>query len=81
MLGEEVERPGWDQAGLYKPANLSLYFEDQEARLVAVEPSLSLAQALTLPGHLVKGGTPAFIVLARGGEFAGKFLAKYTLVN
>ena len=36
MLGEGVERPGWDLEGRFTPANLQLYFENKSQELVKV---------------------------------------------
>ena len=36
MLGEGVERPGWDLEGRFTPDNLQLYFENKSQELVKV---------------------------------------------
>ena len=36
MLGEGVERPGWDVEARFTPANLQIYFENKSQELVQV---------------------------------------------
>ena len=36
MLGEGVERPGWDVEARFTPANLQIYFENKSQELVKV---------------------------------------------
>ena len=36
MLGETVERPGWDLEGRFTPDNVQLYFENKSQELVKV---------------------------------------------
>ena len=36
MLGEGVERPGWDLEGRFTPDNVQLYFENKSQELVKV---------------------------------------------
>jgi hypothetical protein len=62
-----------------------LFYEDatrsdkSKARLVRVDVGATLKQILSDPRYMVMGGTPGFIVLAEGSEFAGDFLKKYEL--
>jgi len=81
MLGEGVERPGWDQQASFLPSTVLLYFEDSQQRLVEVQGGDTLLQAITRRGFMVKGGVPAFMVLVRGSPFTRDFLAKYTIVK
>ena len=81
MLGEGVERPGWDQGARFLPSSVLLYFEDSQQRLVEVQAEDTLLQAITRKGFVVKGGVLAFMVLVRGAPFTTDFLAKYTIVK
>ena len=36
MLGEGVERPGWDLEGRFTPSSVQLYFENKAEELVKV---------------------------------------------
>ena len=96
MLGEGVERPGWDLEGRFTPDNVQIYFENKTEELVKVKlfylslikyafPLIqvnyasTLAEAVCKRGFLLKGGTPAFIVLVKDAKFTDDFLSKYTI--
>jgi len=79
MLGETVERPGWDLEGRFTPDNVQLYFENKSQELVKVNHLSTLAEAVCKSGFLLKGGTPAFIVLVKNAKFTNDFLSKYTI--
>jgi len=79
MLGEEAERPGWDLEGRFIPSNIQLYFEDKSQELVQVKLEATLGKAVCKRGFLLKGGTPAFIVLVKNADFTHDFLSKYTI--
>merc|ERR1711971_145023 len=79
MLGEGVERPGWDVEARFTPANLQIYFENKSQELVKVSHVSTLAEAVYKSGFLLKGGTPAFIVLVKNAKFTNDFLSKYTI--
>ena len=44
-----------------------------------VKLEASLGEAVCKRGFLLKGGTPAFIVLVKNAEFTHDFLSKYTI--
>ena len=46
-----------------------------------VKLEASLGEAVCKRGFLLKGGTPAFIVLVKDAEFTNDFLSKYTIRN
>lgn len=72
------EQPPWDAKGDYKTDNLKLYFEDTDAmKLIEIDVSSTLGEAVRNKRYKVHGGTPAFIVLAQGNEFQKDFLSKY----
>ena len=108
MLGEGVERPGWDLEGRFTPSSVQLYFENKAEELVKVtlmsQPQsdstlldnilycilntsilhqvnheTTLSEAVSKKGFLLKGGTPAFIVLVKDAKFTNDFLSKYTI--
>lgn len=79
MLGEGVERPGWDLEARFTPDNVHLYFENKSQELVKVNHASTLAEAVCKRGFLLKGGTPAFIVLVKNAKFTNDFLSKYTI--
>merc|ERR1712228_672239 len=74
MLGEEAERPGWDLEGRFIPSNIQLYFENKAEELVKVNHETTLSEAVSKKGFLLKGGTPAFIVLVKDAKFTNDFL-------
>jgi len=81
MFGPDTERPGWDQGGRYTPPQLQLFFEDKDQQLVRLGHDCSLATAVTTKGFLLKGGTPAFIILVKECKFTTDFLSKYTVIR
>lgn len=81
MFDPDTERPGWDQGGRYSPASVDVFFEDREQQLVRLSQDCSLATAVTRKGFVLKGGTPAFIVLVRDCKFTTDFLSKYTVIS
>lgn len=74
MFGEQL--PPWDTEKKYKPANLELYFEDEQmGDLFLVDPVCSLRQVLSHPRYVVKAGNPRIIILVRGSLFCKEFLS------
>jgi len=71
------ESPPWDPQGRYTSTSVALYFEDEEERLQEVGADMTLCQALTRKGYVVKAGTPAFIALVKGSKAHSDFLNKY----
>jgi len=75
MFGDQP--PPWDSQARYKPSSLGIYFEDATEKLQEVTKEMTLSQALTRKGYLVKAGTPAFIVFVKRSEAHMDFLRKY----
>ena len=50
-----------------------------EFPLIQVSHVSTLAEAVCKRGFLLKGGTPAFIVLVKNAKFTNDFLSKYTI--
>lgn len=75
MFGDQS--PPWDPQSRYKPSCLGIYFEDMEEKLQEISPDMTLMQALTRKGYLVKAGTPAFIIMVKGSKAQVDFLKKY----
>ena len=46
---------------------------------IQVNYGSTLAEAVCKRGFLLKGGTPAFIVLVKDAKFTNDFLSKYTI--
>ncbi|KAJ1910814.1 HSP70/90 co-chaperone [Tieghemiomyces parasiticus] len=72
----------WDPEHRYNPENVELFFEyfatpNASPKLLKVGQNLSLGKVLSNPRYTVVNGIPAFIVLAKTGEFREKFLAQY----
>ncbi|XP_069795021.1 LOW QUALITY PROTEIN: tetratricopeptide repeat protein 4 [Narcine bancroftii] len=73
MFGENL--PPWDTEKKYEPANLKLYFEDEQAGdLFLVDPLCTLRQLLSHPRYVVKAGNPRILILVGGSSFCEDFL-------
>lgn len=69
------ETPSWDLEHKYCPANLEVYFEDEDrAELYRVPPRSTLLQVLQHPRYFVKALTPAFLVLVGSSPFCKNYL-------
>ncbi|KAM7324601.1 hypothetical protein ACRRTK_016906 [Alexandromys fortis] len=69
------EAPCWDSEQKYHPANLEVYFEDEErAELYQVSPGSTLLQVLQHPRYSVKALTPAFLICVASSSFLKSYL-------
>ncbi|XP_069934559.1 tetratricopeptide repeat protein 4 isoform X3 [Oryctolagus cuniculus] len=69
------ETPSWDLEQKYCPANLEVYFEDEDrAELYRVPPKSTLLQVLQHPRYFVKALTPAFLVFVGSSPFCKNYL-------
>ncbi|XP_006839872.1 PREDICTED: tetratricopeptide repeat protein 4 [Chrysochloris asiatica] len=69
------ETPSWDLEQKYCPANLEIYFEDEEkTELYRVPPQITLLQMLQHPRYFVKALTPAVLVCVGSSPFCKNFL-------
>ncbi|XP_064214481.1 DNA polymerase interacting tetratricopeptide repeat-containing, protein of 47 kDa isoform X2 [Tribolium castaneum] len=69
-------RPEWDCEGKYRVGNLNVYFEDKKNRIVPVDVSRTLLEVLKLEGHVIREGTPKFIILPANSRVEKLFLAR-----
>ncbi|KAJ3652544.1 hypothetical protein Zmor_018499 [Zophobas morio] len=68
--------PEWDEERKYKAENLNVYFEDEKKRNVQVDVNKTLLEILKLKGHVIKEGTPKFIILVANSKVERLFLAQ-----
>ncbi|XP_044261369.1 DNA polymerase interacting tetratricopeptide repeat-containing, protein of 47 kDa [Tribolium madens] len=68
-------RPEWDAEGKYRVEKLNVYFEDEKRRNIPVDVSRTLLEILKLEGHVIREGTPKFIILPANSRVEKLFLA------
>ncbi|VEN33913.1 unnamed protein product [Callosobruchus maculatus] len=69
--------PEWDERQQYKAENLNVYFEMPKKKLRKVDVNATLRETLQLPGYIIRGGTPSFMILVRDSPAEKKFLEEY----
>uniref|UniRef100_A0A1B6LRU7 Cns1/TTC4 wheel domain-containing protein n=1 Tax=Graphocephala atropunctata TaxID=36148 RepID=A0A1B6LRU7_9HEMI len=68
------EPPEWDADRKYTLANIHVYFEDPDGCAHMVNIDNTLGQIISDKRYRVDGGTPSFIVLAKGTKAEERFL-------
>ena len=76
------ECPPWDEDQKYTTDSVKVYFEDKFTRparpkMIEVDKSGTLRQALNDSRYRVQAGTPNFIITVKGSKFEKEFLNKY----
>ncbi|CAH2002107.1 unnamed protein product [Acanthoscelides obtectus] len=69
--------PEWDEKHQYKAENLNVYFETAKKKLVQTDVNSTLKQILNLPGYVIRGGTPSFMILVRDSPAEKRLLKEY----
>ncbi|XP_053971050.1 DNA polymerase interacting tetratricopeptide repeat-containing, protein of 47 kDa [Hylaeus volcanicus] len=83
LLIEQIEQlfsepPEWDSKHRYTPQNINIYFEGKDKRSVhKVDINNSLGKILQDERFVVRGGTPAFLILVKSSEAEKRFLDNY----
>ena len=81
----DAHRPvEWDLRFEYKAERLDVYFAGaypQASRLYRLDPSLTLAQVLQCPDHVIGDGPVCFLVLPRAYCDQVQFLKNYEVVS
>ncbi|XP_076622271.1 DNA polymerase interacting tpr containing protein of 47kD [Colletes latitarsis] len=84
LLIEQLEQlfnepPEWDSERRYTVQNINVYFEGKDKYSVhKVNINHSLEKILRDERFVVRGGTPAFLILVKSSEAETQFLANYT---
>ncbi|XP_043248495.1 DNA polymerase interacting tetratricopeptide repeat-containing, protein of 47 kDa [Colletes gigas] len=84
LLIEQLEQlfnepPEWDSERRYTVQNINVYFEGKDKYSVhKVNINHSLEKVLRDERFIVRGGTPAFLILVKSSEAETKFLTNYT---
>ncbi|KAG8321323.1 Tetratricopeptide repeat protein 4 [Homalodisca vitripennis] len=68
------EPPEWDGDRKYTLDNIHVYFEDPDGCAHMVNIDNTLGQIISDKRYRVDGGTPSFIVLAKGTKAEERFL-------
>lgn len=72
------EPPEWDSQKRYTTRNINVYFEGKDkCSLHKVNVRHTLGQILKDTRFIVRGGTPAFLILVKSSEAEKRFLANY----
>ena len=83
LLAEQLEQlfsepPEWDTERRYTLQNINVYFEGKDKCSVhKVNIHRSLGEILQDERFIVRGGTPAFLILVKSSEAEKRFLANY----
>jgi hypothetical protein len=91
MFGASVQRPGWDQSGLYTPETIEIYFETRPdldetlatsddascRRLLKVSSKGALGDVLSHPNFRIVDGIATFFILSSASAFTKMFRKKY----
>ncbi|XP_011630804.1 tetratricopeptide repeat protein 4 [Pogonomyrmex barbatus] len=79
QLIEMFEKPlDWDVKHRYTVNNINIYFEGKNKCSVhTVDVQLTLGEILRDKQFVVRGGTPAFLILVKSSEAEERFLANY----
>ncbi|KZC04820.1 Tetratricopeptide repeat protein 4, partial [Dufourea novaeangliae] len=83
LLIEQLEQlfsepPEWDTGKRYNPQNINVYFESKDKCSVhKVNIHESLGKILQNKRFIVRGGTPAFLILVKSSEAEKRFLTNY----
>jgi hypothetical protein len=68
--------PEWDEERKYKVNNLNVYFENEKRKNVKVDVSKTLLEILKLDDHIIKEGTPKFVILVANSKVERLFLGQ-----